>query len=283
MWVSDFCGEPVLWITEPSQRDMELMKFVGGYPNEYCIYVNDMPEIKQLETLINKLNLPQYTRFKTLGNTDDYFNQFGLCGVCAENGKWVWCHQGFVESGDNPAIAFFRKAYVSLEELVDNITDELLRKYKQTPKDEAFAHLSGVIIGAYNGSYKPHLMDFASGLQHERTKHTPAGYCLVFINTERGYHSYIKVSDKKLSDYIPHVFIVNGKVSVEWDDIISSKAVQKALEKEYGSDTLVVRYYEYHEKYGDCLVCAELIGETWQDGYYTFDERGTLIKKGEAR
>lgn len=259
---------------------------MDGWGEVIKMGINELEKIEQLknlEILIKKLNLSEYTCFKCLGNTSDYFNQFGLCGVVVEDEKWVWCHQGFVSSGDNPNIEFYRKAFDSLGELVYTITDELLRKYKQTPQDKAFTRLSEVIVGAYNGSYKPHLVNFAKGLQCEYTKHTPIGYCFVFSDMERGHFSYIKLMDEKLPDYISHIFLVDGNVSVNWNDIISSKAVEKALEKEYGSDSFVVRYYEYHKKFGECLVCSELIGETWQDGYYTFDEAGMLIKKGEAR
>ena len=31
-------GELCLWITDPQQIGMPKMEFVGGYPNEYCIF-----------------------------------------------------------------------------------------------------------------------------------------------------------------------------------------------------------------------------------------------------
>ena len=34
--------EPCLWISEPSQRNMPKMEFVGGYPNEYCIFLKKL-------------------------------------------------------------------------------------------------------------------------------------------------------------------------------------------------------------------------------------------------
>ncbi|SEL77645.1 hypothetical protein SAMN04487770_11744 [Butyrivibrio sp. ob235] len=43
-YIEDYFGEQVLWITNPSQISMEHMKFVGGYPDEYCIYLKDLPE-----------------------------------------------------------------------------------------------------------------------------------------------------------------------------------------------------------------------------------------------
>ena len=37
-------GEPCLWITDPQQIEMPKMKFVGGYPNEYCIFLKNLTE-----------------------------------------------------------------------------------------------------------------------------------------------------------------------------------------------------------------------------------------------
>lgn len=34
--------EPVLWIESPSQRSIPKMTFVGGYPNEYCIFISEL-------------------------------------------------------------------------------------------------------------------------------------------------------------------------------------------------------------------------------------------------
>ncbi len=37
-------GEPCLWITDPQQIAMPKMEFVGGYPNEYCIFLKNLTE-----------------------------------------------------------------------------------------------------------------------------------------------------------------------------------------------------------------------------------------------
>nr|WP_091823558.1 hypothetical protein [Butyrivibrio sp. ob235] len=50
-YLEDFWGEQVLWITDPKQISMEHMKFVGGYPNEYCIYLSELPAEEQAEIL----------------------------------------------------------------------------------------------------------------------------------------------------------------------------------------------------------------------------------------
>lgn len=39
-----YFGEPCLFITNSSQISMPKMQFVGGYPNEYCIYIKDLNE-----------------------------------------------------------------------------------------------------------------------------------------------------------------------------------------------------------------------------------------------
>lgn len=46
-YIEDFHGRQVLWITTPSQINMKGMTFVGGYPNEYCIFINELPKEDQ--------------------------------------------------------------------------------------------------------------------------------------------------------------------------------------------------------------------------------------------
>ena len=37
-------GEPCLWITTPEQIGMPKMEFVGGHPDEYCIFLKNLTE-----------------------------------------------------------------------------------------------------------------------------------------------------------------------------------------------------------------------------------------------
>ena len=37
-------GEPCLWITDPEQIGMPQMEFVGGHPDEYCIFLKNLTE-----------------------------------------------------------------------------------------------------------------------------------------------------------------------------------------------------------------------------------------------
>ena len=37
-------GEPCLWITNPEQIGMPKMEFVGGHPDEYCIFLKNLTE-----------------------------------------------------------------------------------------------------------------------------------------------------------------------------------------------------------------------------------------------
>ena len=45
---NNFRGEPVLWITNPSQIDLENVAFVNEYPARYCIFTKDLSENEQL-------------------------------------------------------------------------------------------------------------------------------------------------------------------------------------------------------------------------------------------
>ena len=42
--LTKYFGGPCLFIKYPSQISITKMKFVGGYPNEYCIYLKDLTE-----------------------------------------------------------------------------------------------------------------------------------------------------------------------------------------------------------------------------------------------
>lgn len=48
-YIKDFHGREVLWIMNPSQIQMPGMTFVGGYPNEYCIFIDKLSVEEQEE------------------------------------------------------------------------------------------------------------------------------------------------------------------------------------------------------------------------------------------
>ncbi len=39
-----FYGKTCLWIHYPEQTSIPKMEFVGGYPNEWCIYVSNLTD-----------------------------------------------------------------------------------------------------------------------------------------------------------------------------------------------------------------------------------------------
>lgn len=44
----NYHGREVLWITKPDQTTMPGMTFVGGNPDEYCIFVDELTAEEQL-------------------------------------------------------------------------------------------------------------------------------------------------------------------------------------------------------------------------------------------
>ena len=42
--LTKYFGDPCLFINNSSQMSIPKMQFVGGYPNEYCIYIKDLNE-----------------------------------------------------------------------------------------------------------------------------------------------------------------------------------------------------------------------------------------------
>lgn len=52
--LTKYFGNACLFIKEVSQISIPKMQFVGGYPNEYCIYINDLSETEK--NMITDLN-----------------------------------------------------------------------------------------------------------------------------------------------------------------------------------------------------------------------------------
>ena len=40
-------GKPCLWIHTPDQKTIPKMQFVGGYPNEYCIFIDKLTDFEK--------------------------------------------------------------------------------------------------------------------------------------------------------------------------------------------------------------------------------------------
>ena len=123
-YIHNFHGESVLWITEPHQRKMELMKFVGGHPDEYCIFIKDIlditeipplcKKIKELEMFVISMNVDKFRKFACLESVEQYFNHYGLCGVVYEGDKYIWIHQDFPYEKDRPNIYYTIKPLIRL-------------------------------------------------------------------------------------------------------------------------------------------------------------------------
>lgn len=44
LMLTTFNSKPCLWITNINQRFLPRIQFVGGYPNEYCVFLDDLTE-----------------------------------------------------------------------------------------------------------------------------------------------------------------------------------------------------------------------------------------------
>jgi hypothetical protein len=54
-----------LWIKEPSQISLPKMQFVGGYPNEWCIFVEDLTEEEKRQiTTVDGIPLADLIKLK---------------------------------------------------------------------------------------------------------------------------------------------------------------------------------------------------------------------------
>ena len=61
MMLSKFYDEPVLWILDESQIKLPHVRFVGGTPSEWCIFLKDLP----MEELQRITDTSGYSIFET--------------------------------------------------------------------------------------------------------------------------------------------------------------------------------------------------------------------------
>ena len=54
--LTKYFGDPCLFINNSSQMSIPKMQFVGGYPNEYCIYIKDLNENKKRLSLLEDID-----------------------------------------------------------------------------------------------------------------------------------------------------------------------------------------------------------------------------------
>ena len=114
--------------------------------------------------------------------------------------------------------------------------NEKILSYDMTERDKLLAEIAQVIVGAYNGSYKPHLIpkEKEVGPPYYRWKHGSEGYSLISSETQDFEHSQVLVTDERITDFIEHVFLVlAGNASVKWKNVCKSDAVNRALAKHF--------------------------------------------------
>ena len=91
-------------------------------------------------------------------------------------------------------------------------------------KDKLLAEIAGVIIAAYNGSYKPHIISNP----HYKVAHDQDGYSLI------GAEDSVIIADKRIDDFVEAVFSELSGATVTWDKVWTSTAVKKGLERYFG-------------------------------------------------
>lgn len=168
-----------------------------------------------------------------------------------------------------------------------NDNEEQILNYTQDEEDKALSELAQTIFVAYNNSYKPDLTG-ETGISNDcgyyYIKHIRNRYSLIYVYTKKGnQHSKVCYTTERINEFIPamFLFIHPSENHVEWSDIAECDAVLTALRNKYDTDTLKVRYYEFHPNLGESLMCSELINGTWKDGYYCFykTKDGTLKRQ----
>lgn len=172
-----------------------------------------------------------------------------------EWGGWIWTAKDLLSAPDdvvclNVGSLCFEMSKKMIQQMLDIYDkefvqqpkptfDEKVLKYKETDKDKLLAEIAQVIVGAYNGSYKPHLIPKEKEVAppYYKWKHSSEGYSLVASETQDFEQSQVLTTDAYITDFIEHVFLViAGNSSVKWEDVCKSSAVAHALEKYYESE-----------------------------------------------
>lgn len=73
--------------------------------------------IKQIEEWVNSGQLRGCEKFGIFKNSDECFNEYGLCGIVQADNCYIWCHQDYPFPGDRPHPYFDVRSFDSLEEL----------------------------------------------------------------------------------------------------------------------------------------------------------------------
>lgn len=154
--------------------------------------------------------------------------------------------------------------------------DEKILAYEMTDHDKLLAEIAEAIIGAYNGSYKPYIIQ---NLSNTTTKHTPDGYSL--LRTEQEHLSepktWVLTTDENISDFIEHSFLVLGKTHVEWKDVEQSKAVLIALGKLLDMEIALTLnpsgdgYFPYPSVFAAWKGAGDMFKEMEEKGFTYFD------------
>ena len=118
--------------------------------------------------------------------------------------------------------------------------DDKVLAYEMNDNDKLLAEIAKLIVWAYNGERKPHIIPHEKEVSppYYRWKHSPLGYSLIISETEDFGSAKILTTNEHINDFVEHVFLVLvGDTSVEWTKIVNtSDAVKYALNKHFGME-----------------------------------------------
>lgn len=144
-------------------------------------------------------------------------------------------------------------------ERIDIITfDETILACEMTDTDKLQAEIATAILQAYNGSYKPHLIQKSID---GYVKHTDNGYS--FISRE-GDKEVILTTDANLADFIEHVFLTMGGLKyLNIHEVANSNAVKEMLKKKFDMD-VALSISDTNEPYkGIAMTCLWIKNNDW--------------------
>lgn len=220
---------------------------------------------QQLFKLSNKeLNDTVY-HFHIIFQKGELFNQVNDYGIGYVDGKYIVAEQKPYCAGDRPNPFFYENECNTFAEAMERLNiiakadihhremlkEEEILNYQMTKQDEKLLQVSQDIIKTFCGSYKPNLKLFPSGQQFIKTKHTSNGYSAIEVDTERGLHEWVILTEKSLNSYLDKLFLWVQRGSEQQyriEDIMNNDAVNHLMntvtEETYG--TTVYRMLQHN-------------------------------------
>ena len=146
--------------------------------------------------------------------------------------------------------------------------------------DERLTTIAKVIISAYNGSFKPHIIQEQPAPLYYRYEHSPEGFILYQSENNDDIAGTIMAKGYSLGAFVVEVFR-SFDIDVKWSDILKSKAVWDSIAKNTDLISPENHRHAIDDVY-DMTVIADVVCYVYKDGNGKFSLRPAYGGSGMA-